>query len=104
MPGATLGQVVRSRHDERPVLFFLKNRAKPLTAPACHIDDETSTHVPGQMHGRQSVAVTNSHVLVFELPAQLFATSATCKGQAGVTGELAQVDTIILGTVSAELK
>ena len=84
--------------------FLLKKRAKLLTAPLCHVDNQTRTHVPGQMHGRQSDQVINSRV--FEFPAQLFATLATCKGRAGVTGEVANVDTILLrnGVCSAKIK
>ena len=53
----------RSRHDEEQVEEppFLKNRAKPLTAPAYHIEDEPSIHVLGQLHGRQSVVINERY-------------------------------------------
>ena len=74
MPGAFHGQIIRSRHDEQQVDGppFVKNRDKPLTVSACHKHDEPSILVLGQLHGRQSVQATNSHVHVNELPALLY--------------------------------
>ena len=61
-----------------------RSEPSPLTAPACHIDDETSTHVPRTSARPFILFKSQTHTsMFFELPAQLFATLPTLHRTSG---------------------